>query len=105
MEDTEGITIDDEAKLITFLKKNSLGNRTVEAVPFEQVFFTYRTQQISRYDKGDVCVIDSIKKTYAVLAPRQRGWQHADIRLLAEALSASKIKQITEKYDDKDIAL
>lgn len=103
--DTESITVDPEARTVTFVNKNSLGEVTVDIVAYDQIFFTYRNRQVTRYNRGDVCIIESAKKTYAFLEPGKDGWKDRDIRAISKLLAGQNVRRVTDRYDDKDVDL
>jgi hypothetical protein len=111
---TYSVTIDSESRSVTFITKSRTSTET-DVCGFDEIYFTYR-KRFDYYsvgfknmgyskEKRDILQIDCVRKALALLIPEQDGWTNTVIMDLAKTLTTLGVKQISDKYNDNEIAL
>ena len=111
---TYSIIIDAEVRSVTFITKSRTSTET-DVCSFDEIYFTYR-KRFDYYsvgfkkmgyskEKRNILQIDCDRKTLALLVPEQDGWTNTVIMDLAKTLTTLGVKQISDKYNDNEIAL
>lgn len=105
------ISIDDN--LLGTTLANRLGQIRMQQYPLAEIDFIYRDRPIhlnfgahSLEDRrGNVLSIFHKEHMIIDLEPGQQGWTNGDISLMASELKHSGVKQVMEKFGDKDVQI